>query len=417
MSDYKELITNFSDITDYVHGYEHVVSENERKTSLLSFYLPLVWLFMERGGELPAFSIEREDGTFTTEESIHCPRGEMKRKLLYDISRKVNREGKIEYKLNNYWFNQIGVLSAYRIIQMDVVGNEYALKREDIDERQIEDWSRSLEGLTDEAVYKNSRYNASVLRRAGLNISSNVVFGERLNERIFQTVESIPFKREQMRVFGRKLIEKIKEVKYIIIQERRDDYAFKCEIKESDNVMSMDNVEFLKYGIDISFNVHIGTESSKALAYLGIMDDNQSYLRREIGMTRGTYGAFKYDDPLFRDGYKIWRSQRGYMENFFKATNISTKTQILLLKAYENFERMRYHQYLLSLSPRNLFFIRDDASNLIGKNLVTNTLNIDIYRAILVGETLRGCNDLTGNKFEIVFSDEAKYKLDRIVLT
>ncbi|AHJ14783.1 VP3 [Orgyia pseudotsugata cypovirus 5] len=397
-----EMIKELSRIVP-AHGYEsakkNVDANNKRGKELMSFYLPLMWLYIEKGGEMPCFPVERSDGTFTEEESIHTPRGQMKRKLLYDISYNAERKS---YDLDRRALKELGISAAYKIIQLNIVGNEYMIKRETFDDRKLEQMGRSLEGLSDSDRYIKSRRHANILRENNIRMPKQAVLGERLTERITQTIERIPLTKNQMKLFGEGLLQDIKRYKYYMIPETREDVVYKCRLIEHEERIGIKNIEFLAYDIELSLNLQPGSESVTALQYLGLTDRASGGLRSSINAVRGTYGAFRYDDPTFMIGYQIWRSRGDMIEHFFKAIDASVEREEAYKSAFAYYARNEMHQYLLSLSPRNQFFIRDDATNLMMYvNDLPAVARVDLLYGILIAEVLRSSYALTGGRISI----------------
>ncbi|APG79093.1 RNA-dependent RNA polymerase [Hubei lepidoptera virus 3] len=413
----KEIITEMGKIVP-CHGYEDTrdTAEKGRKQrkELMSFYLPLMWLYIEKGGEFPCFSVERSDGSFTEEESIHTPRGKMKRKLMYDIS--YNKESK-KMTLDRKILKDIGITAALKIIKLNIVGNEYMIKRETFDDRKLEKMGRSLEGITNNDRYNRSRQHANILRENGFVIPKQAVLGERLTERITQTIEKIPLSKNQMRMFGEGLLREIKRYKNYVVEEYKDDVVYKCRLIEKDERIGIANIKFLVHGIEIAPNVQPGTESTTALQYIGMMDKISGGVRNAVNAVRGTYGSFRYDDPTFEAGYKIWRSRGDMIEHFFKAIDASPDREEAYKNAFAYYARNEMHQYLLSLSPRNQFFIRDDATKLM---LYVDDLpavaRVDLLYGILVAEVLRGSFWLTGGRITLMLDDELKRHLKEVAL-
>nr|QJB76098.1 RNA-dependent RNA polymerase [Hubei lepidoptera virus 3] len=414
----KEIITEMGKIVP-CHGYESIVDgeseQKKKRKELMSFYLPLMWLYIEKGGEFPCFEVERSDGSFTKEESIHTPRGKMKRKLMYEISNtKTNERMKLDRKI----LKDIGVTAALKIIKLNIVGNEYMIKRETFDERKLEQMGRSLEGITNNDRYNRSRQHANILRENGFIIPKQAVLGERITERITQTIEKIPLTKNQMKMFGEGLLREIKRYKNYVIEEYRDDVVYKCQVIEREQRVGIANIKFLAYNIEIAPNVQVGTESTTALQYIGMMDKISGGVRSAVNAVRGTYGSFRYDDPTFEAGYKIWRSRGDMIEHFFKAIDASPEREQAYKNAFAYYARNEMHQYLLSLSPRNQFFIRDDATKLmLYVDELPAVARVDLLYGILVAEVLRASFWLTGGRIELILDEDLKKHLREVALT
>lgn len=384
-------------LNEFVPAYGYEDASAERTTRLISFHLPLMWMFMEKGGELPAFGVERSDGSFSCEESIHTPRGKFKRKLIYDICNVGGR-----YDLDHQWLKKLGVTAAVRVIALNVVGNEFDIKRTDFDRRTLAEYGRKLETITDPAKYEYSRRRVAELRRRGFHVPSEVVYGERLTERILQAAEAMPLTEGQRRRFGTVLLESARRARNMHFQPEKNDDMYKLTLIPTDIPLSVQNICFLAHDVQISLNTHITSESTSALQMLGYVGSIGGAVRSEVNASRGVYANFKYDDPMFRVAYEIWTKDKSLLPVFFDVIQASNQTQIALTRALAYYHMNFNHQYLLSLSPRNLFFIAEQPSDLQSNIVEMPAVNkMGLLQAILYAELLRVAYENNGCKYRV----------------
>lgn len=388
-------------------AYAYVGDDDTRETRLISFHIPFMWMFLEKGGELPCFALQRSDGTFTAEESIHTPRGKFRRRLIYDLMHVDN-----EFKINHEWLTRLGITRAIRLIGLNVIGSEFEVKRDDFDKRKLSEYGRQLESLTSTDRYEVSRRAAQRLSREGFRLPDTIIFGNRLTERILQAVEAVPLSDSQRRLFSDTLLERVKIAKNIFFMPERNDELYKLNLTKSDIPIDVTNVMFLAFKTQISLNTHLISESTSALQMLGYVNVISSAMRSSINASRGVYANFKYDDPMFKEAYKIWTSNRALMPLFYEAISATPKMQIALQQALTYYHQNINHQYLLSLSPRNLFFISEQPLN-IHRNFVRMPAvsRTPLLYAILYAELLRVCYENDGTKYHIHLHDELLKKL------
>nr|ABB17221.1 unknown [Operophtera brumata cypovirus 19] len=341
------------------------VSVPPAKPWLVTVYLPFMWFFLHKGGEMPCPSIQRRDGSFTISESIHCPTGEFKRKIPFDLSniRSMITEGKMSY--DTEWLTKLGVIRALRLIECDVVGREHEIKRETIDTAYIKGLSRRLEGIAGAESFNTSREAANDLRRHGFVAPAAIIYGEKLTERVMQAAETMPLRKSQMHLFSTSLIDSLRRNKYYQPQVYRTDVNFGLVFNYVDGSMISDKfIEFLRHDIPIAYNQYYGSESTELLAYVGFQDNLSNRARMDLRLTRGIHGHFRFDDPTFQFGFKIWSSRRDLMSTFFIMIQASFDLQARYHAAFSTYSMYRENQFQMSLAPRNLFFARDDSSEI-----------------------------------------------------
>nr|UGZ05875.1 hypothetical protein [Clanis bilineata cypovirus] len=394
-------------IQTMTQAYMYVTDEDTRKTRLLSFHLPFMWMFIEKGGELPCFSVERSDGTFTPEESIHTPRGKFRRRLIYDILNVGD-----SFNIDHRWLTKLGITRALRLIALDVIGSEFEVKRDDFDKRKLSEYGRQLESLTSTDKYEASRKAADQLAREGFRLPNTIVFGNRLTERILQAVEAVPLSDSQRRLFSNALLERAKIAKSVFFMPERNDELYKIRLSSSEFPIDVTNVVFLAHDTQISLNTHLSSESTSALQMLGYVNVASSAMRSAINASRGVYANFKYDDPMFKEAYRIWIGNRSMMQVFYTAIAAAPKMQVALQRALTYYHQNINHQYLLSLSPRNLFFIAEQPNN-IHKNftVLPSISRTPLLYAILYAELLRLSYVNDGMKYNIHMHGDLLKKL------
>ncbi len=384
---------------------------------LVTIFVPLMWFFMQKGGELPCFPVERSDGSYTCEESIHTPKGDYKRYLLFDISnvKELIKAGssKVEFDLPH--FEALRINDAFRLLEMRLVENEFSIKRRDFDTIYLATMARKLEGIVGGFAFSSSREAAAQLRTLyNINLSNDIVYGEQLTERVLQTAETLQMSEAQRRIFSNEMVISLYEVISKVPRYKKSDVVHLYYIDELEatpgNIIGTNNIEFVSHDILLSYNLNANSESTMALAYLGMYDDFSNSLMSELNATRGRYGQFKFDQPVFTQGFSIWRNNRGALDLFFKAINADMARQQLFIKAFEYYSIFSKFQYLYSLSPRNVFMININLERL--QNIMSHDSqlfsNISFIRTIFMLHVLRNCFELRGARLNIQLHDKLR---------
>jgi hypothetical protein len=406
-SEYNELSTLLE---------KHVRVQRYQKNSgysstLLTIYMPIVWLFMHKGGELPAYPFERRDGTYTVSESVFTPRGEYKRRLFYDISNLefLVQEGSLA--LDEEWLVKYNFVGAERMIDVNMTSIVEEIKLEDIPKMEVDNLAYALENVGNFQARISSRISEENLRRQGISLPRSIVYGYGLHSKIEQAVVSkeatdIQIKRISSRTFL-VLKQALRKPSRVIVHSR--DALNLYYIEELEQKAAL--LPFAKYltRTRIAYNMQPYSDAWTLFCMLGPVDRLANVLRLEIASIRGFYHKFGYDDPLFKEGYRIYSSNATLLPEFFKAVNASGKQQIALMNAFEYFDLFGSTRYKYVISPRQLFFVSDNPLSVerileYDRTTAVSRQRKALYAIFGYTHLLRSIPDYTGGRLKLHLS-------------
>nr|QJB76108.1 RNA-dependent RNA polymerase [Lymantria dispar cypovirus 1] len=330
-------------------------------STLMSLILPLTWLFMPKGGEYPAYPFERRDGTFTEDESMFTARGAYKRRLLYDVSNIREMIQQNSVALDDDLLHEYGFTGALLLIDLNILDLIDEVKKEDISPVKVSELATSLEQLGKLGEREKSRRAASDLKVRGYALSNDIVYGYGLQEKIQKSAMAT----KETTVQSKRISLRLHEV---IVAKTRDykiptvpaDALHLYEFEVEDVVMDLlPHAKHTSYS-NLAYNMSFGSDSWFAFALLGGLDRSANLLRLDVASIRGNYHKFSYDDPVFKQGYKIYKSDATLLDDFFTAISAGPKEQGILLRAFAYYSLYGNVEYHYVLSPRQLFFLSDN---------------------------------------------------------
>ncbi|BBU41764.1 RNA dependent RNA polymerase [Biston robustus cypovirus] len=396
------------------------VNANYKYTRLVVIYIPVCWLFMYKGGELPAIPFERLDGSYTCDESIHTPRGHIKRRLLYDVSNIKEMIESDHINLNKNLLSEYGFEGAQFLINLNIVGLEYETKENDVDKAEIVEMTRKLESYSNVDAFNRSRAAAEALKKAfEIDLPEDIVYGEQLQRKIYAVMRELDMTESVRRTFSSGLLTTVKEMSKLINQFKpsKEDIKYVYYLVEDESLIDITTAH-VAARFPITANLNAGSESMCAMAYLGMLDQRIGAYQIEANSVHGKYGKFKYDDLLFNEAVSIYQSKRTAMNLFYEAINYTKSQARRLERAIRYYLANNDLQINSSTTPRNLFMINPQPNN-VPKIMVEDTIvGVSQKRVFLYGlihhEILRVCRDLSFGRIKLVMHSVLRRNFNKV---
>jgi hypothetical protein len=357
---------------------------------LVSIYVPIMWFFMHKGGELPCWPIQRSDGTYTQDESVYTVRGEAKRKLIYDIiGIKSIKNVQKSVSENRQYLTDLGVNAADAIITLKIADIKEEVRSERLPYDEIQHLAQGLQQYTDQAKYDRSylsyqkitrELEQTNLTRGFSEDNENVEIVGRGKNKIPRSVVlafELPVKLEQV------LITKEVDLSEVpFLSQRFVDHFASLNTKHLFGVQANDVLHLHTFDdmderlvcdqmvikvlskVRLNSNMTPGSMTWLLYSILGTINMEKNIVRREIGWLRGKYANFKMEDERIRVGYEVmWRSHRHLMPDYFEMIGASPKMQQLMTDSYKYADEQGAFRYPYIQPSRNNFFISDDPAS------------------------------------------------------
>jgi hypothetical protein len=375
----KEYIERFIAVASKYVKYQ-LYERDKYSNSLITMYIPLVWFFMYKGGELPAPGFQRRDGSYTLEQSIFSARGEFKRRLLYDITniRELCVQGKIYLDndlLNSYGFNNAGWLIEMNILEM--IKN---VRENTIDGGEIAQIALGLESIGDFKARDNSKKAWYELRVEGLEIGKDIAYGFNIQTKIRQLLLVEEEDTYEMKVISKELTKTAEKLKNYELTIEGNDYKHLYYMNHSD--VKLEYIDAAKYITKVSLANNMSPYTYPWLLYiiLGGVDVVGGGIKVAIANVKGLFQSFKGDDPVFQAGLRLYKdkTKKYLLDKFYIMINASERERALYEKQFENYIRTHSIIYNYISTPRMFFFISDNPMSILRSNNISMNEEMEV---------------------------------------
>nr|APG79166.1 RdRp [Hubei reo-like virus 9] len=362
-------------------------SDSHNDYVLVGIYVPIMWYFMYRGGELPAYPIQRADGSYTEDESLYSPRGECKRRLIFDIIGIENYfldKGDIHSVTRKFrdHLDVMGINAADAIIKMKITDIKEEIRAEKLPSDQIRALAENLQQYGDKRKYDRSLHaylkidqelnkqsllldkegEIEIVGRMKSRIPKSIVYVYELEAKLEQVIIAKEVDLSEVPVMSKRLVDHFRSLRphHEFETYARDILHIHAFMDSNHPLVYRQSIMYLD-GIRLNQNMYEGSLTLKLYHLLGTINSEKSENIQEINWLRGKYGNFKIDDERMKYGYEvIWRKHRHLISDYYDMIGASERMRALLTKAYQYADQEGTVQYNYIQPSRNNFFISDD---------------------------------------------------------
>nr|AKP18622.1 RNA-dependent RNA polymerase [Lutzomyia reovirus 2] len=379
--------------------------QTKRLTTLLSITAPIIWMFLPNGGEYPAYPIQRRNGTYTINESIFTPAGPWRRRLLYDICDINHMIDVGQLILDADWLRKYNTSAAVLIIDLKLTEMISEQRKERIPYSELNAIALGLEQYGETGKRERSRQAVAHLARHGYEIPKKLTYGYEIHGKLEDVILSQEATEIEMATISYTTLTKLFKYsvrKYELVKYSTDIYHI-FELVETEEILPLLPLAKIINEIQLSYPMSPYSNNWLLLATLGTFNASEDMLKAELAMIQGKYSSFKFDDPVFKFGYRLYKSQKQLLPHFFLATGASSRAQEIMMNAFSEFERSDTQLYQYSLSPRQLYFITHNPHAVVRVVKDINRLQNTSTKALAITQSyieyLRRISVVTGKSF------------------
>nr|ALS55297.1 RNA-dependent RNA polymerase [Anopheles cypovirus] len=356
-------------------------TKDEHAFQLVRLYFPLMWFFMHKGGELPAYPIERVDGTYTDDESVYTVRGEYKRRLMFDIIGidKIEKFGDAIFR-NNHCFD-IGLNAADAIIKLKITDLPKEMRSETLEHGIISNLAKNLESfgnaMSKEAslqaklrienelagVRSVTQTNEVVVGRGKIaKVPKSIVYAHRTEAQLEQILMTRESDNEERPMISKRMLDHIASLSFhhVVNVKTTDKLHLYYFYPSGDALVYGNHAKYTEH-FELAPPMWYLSPSWRLYGLLGTASQTRGDLLRQINWLKGKYGTFKLDDEKIRYGYDvIWRKNRHLLNDYMTMIGASPHLENLLKSIFRLMDRWGTYRYDYIQTPRNIFFISDN---------------------------------------------------------
>jgi hypothetical protein len=330
-------------------------------STLMTIYIPIAWLFMQGGGEMPSYPFIRRDGTLTPNESVFKPRGDYARRLMFDICNIREMISSNGVKVDHELLDSYGFTSAQFLIELDILNIITQYKLADLEYSSISALATGLEQYGNIKARDRSRKAAATLRVNRLAPPKGIVYGYNLHTKLEQVAMTVDETDSQIRKISSHLVVKtLQMAKSFKIRWHSADILHIYTLDESNERLGYLDHSLYTRDVTLGYNLSYLSDAWYLFCMLGGIDIAANELRREIASILGKYHSFKYDDPTFEYGFLVYSRNQALLPEFFAMINANSKQQDAFVEAFEYYQDYKIYKYKYTMTPRQLFFISDN---------------------------------------------------------
>lgn len=347
---------------------------------------------MYKGGELPSWPIVRCDGTMTPNQSVYTPRGEWKRRMIFDMLgiRSITNMNKSVME-NREYLDNMRVNAADALIQLKVTDIKEEVRSERLPYNEIQELAQGIQQYTDQAKYERSLHaykaitreleqtnlsrtfkedgeNVEIVGRGKRMIPRTIVFAFELAVKLEQVLIAKELDLSEVPMMSKRLVDHFDtlHVRHVFRVTPKDVlHLFDFDDLDEELIADPMLVNVLSK-VRLNSNMEMGSQTWLLYVLLGTINMRKSIVARELGWLRGKYGNFKMDDERIRIGYEVmWRSHRNMMSDYFTMIGASSELRMLMTAAYQYADEQGTYKYQYIQPSRNNFFISDDPASCV----------------------------------------------------
>lgn len=344
-------------------------SEESSDSGLISVLYPLSWLFCFKGGGLPAFRFERRDKSYTDYQHLSSARGYYLRRFLFDLSGFYTSDRDLSHGFDIQTFRDYRLDLSLRLVDVNV--------NKILNETKVSTFSEEvIYGLgsdSQEVFVPNetalSNDAAQVLHQNKVKVGRDILFGFSAGTRLLQVAESIrvddSISERAIENYIKKLVNVNSKSNTSLIYE--DDYKLMYTINYAPTGMfTMLPESRVVNTINISTSFRKYNLHWMLYHLLGGPSRFDAETFRSASIVRGKFQGFNYTDPVFKQGFDIYKNPRTkhLIEYYFLAVGVFNKlTQTQYLRIYDKLSRTHYYILDYDINPRRYFLINTSPVN------------------------------------------------------
>ncbi|QIQ51430.1 RdRp [Erinnyis ello cypovirus 2] len=331
----------------------------------VQIYLPIIWLFLTGGGELPWPELIGNNGVRVPAKTMYGPRGPACNRLLFQLcdDPSVERYSDLEDKLDLKTLQSFGADYAYNLAQYNLTNLREHVRDLRVNPAHIAEVSNRLTNYLDQTSIQRSRDAFNMLNIAQVKIDRSLVYAYNVETRIKNALYSTDIDRYEY-------VENNEKFQKIMMQATKRinvDYssksglalhAYRCKLN-TELPRTANRFPELN-GIALSASTKPGSEGWQLLQQFGFLNYRTLAVSSIIAKLTGKYAYFKEDDKAFETAKYIFNTHHEFIDIYFDAINLPTQTRdeyIALLRTSDDDKRI-YYPY--TLTNRQLFFINNN---------------------------------------------------------
>lgn len=351
------LVAQSIRVQEYIHS-KHSGSR------LLTIYAPFVWLFCHLGGEFPAPSIVINGNVVLRQQSILCPRGTYKRKMLIDIARAEGLKFNELYK--STFLKDLGFTSSAYLIELKIFDLEKMSRLDDSGMIELSGLAQSLNQLEDQRSLQDSRIGEYQLALRGVHIPKSIIFAHNNYTRLSQLVTSGEVDVLDVDVFSRLFYERAKQLRnFGGIKSEANDVYYDYIVDISTTPVEFLSMSKFTYECPFLTCMSGGNFYWYVHSLLGSPLPIEGKLKRDIASIRGKFHNFRYSDPVFEEGLKIFKRDKSLLDYYYDAIHLRERERVIFTDALQYFSRFGDVNVKYITSPRQLFALSDNPERLL----------------------------------------------------
>ncbi|AIY60598.1 RNA-dependent RNA polymerase [Dendrolimus punctatus cypovirus 22] len=323
---------------------------------IVQITLPIFWLFIKGGGEMPYPSLQRADGTFTPPKSLYGARGEYCNRILYELSRGDN-------KLNHEFLEKYSAHAAFMLAQINFSRMRHETRSALVSENEINKLSAQLQTHGDTVKQRLSREAYDKLLSIKFRLPRQLVYAFQVPEKIRETLLATEVDKREVLMVSPRIVEiMVSKVRYITENEdmKKHRYDITYEVGDKDRVQLTYPTLF---DVALIPNALYPSPTWMLIQACGIMTNESISAVSALGLLHGKYGAFRTYDRQFEYAQRLWRTAPEFLDDFFIALNLNDATRQMVRRALQDVTSSTFSPYFYSLNNRQLMVVSPNFNN------------------------------------------------------
>ncbi|ACA53380.1 RdRP [Choristoneura occidentalis cypovirus 16] len=381
---------------------------------IVQIYLPLIWLFLAKGGELPWPSLIGKNGVIVPAKSMYGPRGQICNRLLFQLSDDLSIPYSAipdDMKLCRQTLSDYRADVAYNMCQYNLTKLRENVREERISPHDVHSQALRLRMYLNQSSVSRSEVAYNSLLAMGIRMDTSIVYAFNIETRIKNALMSAEVDRYEYVMSNDAFETMVKNANKGIAVDYSTRSGMRLNayrITFDTSVPRLDNLFKDLYDVSISASLEPGTEGWQLLQILGFMNYHSLANSAAISKLTGKFAYFKEEDKTFEFAKYVKRNHPLLMEDFYDAVNMPQQTrneyERLLLDLQD--DQRIYYPY--TLTNRQLFFISSDVMRGIGFyssgeqwTKISQHYGVGYSAAIVYLYVLSHCFDWLGEKLAV----------------
>nr|WPN08782.1 RNA-dependent RNA polymerase [Cypovirus 4] len=323
----------------------------EKKMQKVQITLPLSWLVLHGGGELPSPALQRKDLTFTSPKSLYGPRGHYCNRIIFDL---CQDQMELDHELLKAYNFDVG----HALAQVNMVGFRQLGRRKRIDRKEIKNMSHSLLTHGDSTAIEESEKAYRQLLKVNIKVPENHVYAYQTENKIYEALMA-----PEVNKFEDVLIP---DTFVSLLTRKRSpisDVNMKAHRYTINKIPDEPRMELLYPFLGecaVQPNASKYSTSWMLMQMFGFMTSEKVERMSTLSVITGKYGLFKVGDSQFKEAMRIYRQSPDYLDVFFDAMNLSPSAREIYRNALDYHRNPRETVYEYVVTNRQLMIINPD---------------------------------------------------------